>query len=125
MLCSTLQPEDIHGLLLRLYTDADWNGDAATTKSTTGVWLELYNPETGHSWAVTWGTCRQSHTASSTAEAETVAHSAGLRRDALPVQLLLEELLGMVVPIQGLIDNDQAITAIRKGYSKKLRSLPR
>ena len=43
----------------------------------------------------------------------------------LPVQLLLEQLLGTVIPILGLIDNDQAITAIRKGYSKKLRALPR
>ena len=41
------------------------------------------------------------------------------------MQLLLEQLLGTVVPIVGLIDNDQAITAIKKGYSKKLRALPR
>ena len=33
--------------------------------------------------------------------------------------------MGTVVPILGLIDNDQAITAIKKGYSKKLRALPR
>ena len=41
------------------------------------------------------------------------------------MQLLLEQLLNTVVPILGLVDNDQAITAIRKGYSKKLRALPR
>ena len=41
------------------------------------------------------------------------------------MQLLLEQLLGSTIPIIGLVDNDQAITAIKKGYSKKLRALPR
>ena len=49
---SSLCPGDIAELVLRLYTDADWNGDAATTKSTNGCWLELYHPPSGRFWAV-------------------------------------------------------------------------
>ena len=39
--------------------------------------------------------------------------------------MLLEEMLGVRVPIRCRIDNSQAITAINKGYSKKLRYLQR
>ena len=37
----------------------------------------------------------------------------------------MERLLGRVLELECRVDNDQAITAIRKGYSKKLRALPR
>ena len=41
VLSSTLEPDDLANLILRLFTDADWNGDAATTRSTTGIWLAM------------------------------------------------------------------------------------
>ena len=36
------------GLLLELPTDADWNGDACTTRSVRGMHLELVNPKSGN-----------------------------------------------------------------------------
>ena len=39
--------------------------------------------------------------------------------------MLLKDMLGIVVPIFCKIDNTQAILAIKNGYSKKLRYLPR
>ena len=53
----------------------------------------------------------------------TASHA--MRREAIPIQLLLEESLGVRPPIDHHIDNLQAIAAIRKGYSKKLRQLRR
>ena len=51
--------------------------------------------------------------------------SVAIRGVALPVQLLLKDMLGIIVPIVCKIDNTQAIQAIKNGYSKKLRYLPR
>ena len=51
--------------------------------------------------------------------------SKGLRTEALPVQDLMEQFLGVRLPIVSEVDNTQAITAAKKGYSKKFRSLPR
>ena len=48
-----------------------------------------------------------------------------MRQLALPIQELLEEMLGILIPIRCVIDNTQAIQAIKKGYSRKLRCLNR
>jgi len=121
----SLSPLDLWDLVIRLYTDADWNGDASTTKSTNGCWLELYSPASGNTWAIAWSSTLQTSTSSSTCEAETVAMSKGLRTEALPVQDLMEQFLGQRLDVVCHVDNTQAITAAKKGYSKKLRALPR
>ena len=51
--------------------------------------------------------------------------SKGLRTEALPVQDLMEQFLGQRLDVMCEVDNTQAITAAKKGYSKKLRALPR
>ena len=43
-LVGTLSPDDVTGLQLELSTDTDWNGDACTTRSVSGMHLELVNP---------------------------------------------------------------------------------
>ena len=43
-LVGTLSPDALTGLQLELSTDADWNGDACTTRSVSGMHLELVNP---------------------------------------------------------------------------------
>ena len=48
-----------------------------------------------------------------------------MRRESLPIQLLLEATLGKRLQILHHMDNTHAITAIKKGYSKKLRHLQR
>ena len=120
-----LGPIDRNDVQLRLYTDADWCGDGATTKSTSGCWLEFRSPTSGRSWPICWSTTKQTATASSTCESELVALSGGLRKEALPAQILIEAILGSRVSIACNVDNTQAISAAQKGYSKKLRCLSR
>ena len=52
-----------------------------------------------------------------------VALSHGLRHVGLPVQDLVQEFLGERIPLVCLVDNQQAITAVKRGYSKSLRCL--
>ena len=74
---------------------------------------------------LSWGVSQQTCTASSTAEAETVAFSHALRREAMPLQMLLEAILAQHVRIICRVDNTQTIAAVRKGYSPSLRHLAR
>jgi hypothetical protein len=124
-LFSHLGPSDLQDVVINVYTDADWNGDAATTKSTNGLWIEFYSASSGRSWALSWRSWKQTCTSSSTAEAETISLSSGLRSEGLPIQTLASEILGFLVEIHAKVDNTQAITAVGKGYSKKLKHLQR
>lgn len=144
-LFAELRPSDLKSLVIRLYVDSDWAGDPDTCKSTSGLWIDLWHPESGRRWQVSWNSRAQSHSASSTAEAEVVAFahgldaglakayepetvismSAGLRQEGIPIQSLMEALLGVRLPLKVHVDNDQCIAAVRKGFSKKLRQIAR
>ena len=93
-LVGTFSPDDVTGLQLELSKDADWNGDACTTRSVSGMHLELVNPNSGNVFPLAWRSSGQSATSCSTAESETVALSHGLRHFGLPVQDLVQGLLG-------------------------------
>ena len=121
----TLSPDDLKDLCINSYSDADWNGDPETTKSTTGFHIEICGRSSGNTWAASWGSVLQTTTGSATAETETVSASHTLRREAIPIQVLLEHFLDVRVPIVMLIDNTQCLSAIAKGYSKKLRHIGR
>ena len=123
-LVGTLAPDDVTGLQLELSPDADWNGDACTTRMS-GMHLELVNPKSGIVFPIAWRSSGQSTTSCSTAESEVVALSHGLRHVGLPVQDLVQEFWGERIPLVGLVDNQQAITAVKRVYSKKLRCLNR
>ena len=124
-LVGTLSPDDWTALQLELSPDADWNGDACTTRSVSGMHLELVNPKSGNAFPLAWRSSGQSATSCSTAESEVVALSHGLRHVGLPVQDLVQEFLGERIPLVGLVDNQQAITAVKRVYSKRLRCLNR
>ena len=87
--------------------------------------MELRGKKTGNCFPLTWKVSHQTATASSSAESETVSASVAIRSAALPIQALLEDMLGITIPIACKIDNTQAIAAINNGYSKKLRCLGR
>ena len=53
-----------------------------------------------------------------------ISMSAGFRQEGLPIQTLLEQMLGVRLPLVAHVDNDQCIIAV-KGFSKKLRQLQR
>ena len=82
-LVGTLSPDDVTGLQLELSTDTDWNGDACTSRSVSGMHLELVNPKSGNVFPLAWRSSRQSATSCSTAESEVVAISHGLRHFGL------------------------------------------
>ena len=124
-LVGTLAPDDAKDLAIVVWPDADWNGDPHTTRSTSGLFVELCGTKSGNCFPLTWKVSHQTATSSSSAESETVSASVAIRGVALPVQMLLKDMLGTVVPILCKIDNTQAIQAIKNGYSKKLRYLPR
>ncbi|CAK0891196.1 unnamed protein product [Prorocentrum cordatum] len=125
VLRGALSPSDLATLLLVCYSDADLNGNSETTKSVSGWWVELFSPESGNTFPLSWGVSTQTSTSSATAESETVAFSHALRREAIPLQMLLEEAFGQHIHIVCRIDNMQTIQCVAKGYSKKLRHLPR
>ena len=120
-----LSQADRGNLEIRLYTDADWNGDASTTASTSGMWAELHGRASGGTWPLAWWSRKQKVTASSTCEAETVSLSAGLRGEGIPLQIMIGQMLGCDISLRCMEDNTQTISAVRRGYSKKLRQLSR
>ena len=124
-LVGKLSPLDVDDLSLDVYPDADWNGDPHTTKSTSGLFIELHAEGSDNTFPLTWKTQKQTFTGSSTAETETVSASNAIRHEGIPIQDLFEVFLGKRLPMRVKIDNTQAILVIKRGYSKKLKSLQR
>ena len=130
VLNGSMRSSDSEILELHLHSDADQAGDKSTTKSTSGMWLELFAPKTevlveDMTWPVEWCSKKQSATASSTAEAETRSLSYGLRRAALSTLDLVEIYLGRKVKLVVHEDNQACIKLVNKGYSPALRHLER
>ena len=93
-----------------------------TTKSTSGFWLELSGRD-DHAIPIDWGAQKPTCTSKTTQEAETVSAGVHLKHKALPVQHLLQTLLGRQLKVRIHEDNSSSIQAIEKGYSPSLRSL--
>ena len=66
--------------------DADLNGNMETSKSTSGLWVELVSADGLRTWPLAWRSKRQCSTASSTQEAETISMATGLKSEGLPMQ---------------------------------------
>jgi hypothetical protein len=135
-------------ITLDLFCDADHAGCKRTSRSTSGVWLEI---RTGidSSFPVDWSSKRQGQVAFSTPEAELVsldhalrtsglpvkdlasamALNKGVRESALPIGILIESVKKKTVPICNQIplvvheDNTAAIVIATKGKSNALRHL--
>ena len=99
-------------------------------KSTSGFYCELTTTEQDNDAdpsgvPIAWGAKKQDSTSNHTCEADLVSLSSALRHEAIPLQLLLEQCLGIRVPIRIHEDNTAAITAALKGYTPAMRYLPR
>ena len=115
--------DEAGSLKLLLYVDADFAGSSDNAKSTSGGYLVLAGP---NSWfPLSWISKRQSAVARSTTEAEVVSLAVSLHTEAIPMQDLMSLVLGRRVPLVILEDNQATIKVIRKGFSAKLRSVPR
>ena len=77
-----------------MWSDADWCGDAEYTKSTSGLLLELLSPNTGRRLPISWAVRRQGSTSNFTCEAETVALCHATKHEGIPIQILIDALLG-------------------------------
>lgn len=106
------------------WPDADFNGDKASARSTTGYYIELVGNH-GKGVPLSWASRRQTATATSTMEAEILSMTYCLKHDAIPIQTLLETITGRGVELQVMQDNNPVIMACRKGYSPHLRHMPR
>eukprot|EP00971_Amphidinium_carterae_P349606 6491104-Amphidinium_carterae.1 len=109
---------------LAIWSDADLAGDAEDTKSTSGAWVELLDQD-GNSWPISWLSKKQGASAYATCESETIALNTALREEGIPILDLLCSITGREVKMVCYEDNEQTISAVKRGYSKKLRHLPR
>ena len=49
-----LSPEDLDEIQFMMWSDADWAGVPEDSKSTSGLLLELVNPNNGRRWPISW-----------------------------------------------------------------------
>ena len=124
-LVGTLSSEDLETAVLVMSPDADLANDLETSKSTSGLWLELQSEDGSRSWPLAWRSKKQGSTASSTCEAEMISLATALKGEVLPMIELLEAALGRELKMVCLEDNTQCIQAASSGYSAALRHLPR
>ena len=110
-------------LELVLYVDADFCGERAHTKSTSGGYLVLHGPQTW--FPLAWISKRQTSTSRSTTEAEVISLAHSLYLEGLPSLQLWERLLGRPVKLRVKEDNQATIKVVKKGFSPKLRHIQR
>ena len=124
ILTGTLSKSDRKHLKIVAWPDADLNGDFMSTKSTDGFFVELAGRE-GRGFPLAWGSHKQGSTAMHTAEAETVSLAHCCRQELIPLQILLQAMLGEAIDCVVKEDNAACIIAVTKGYSPSLRHLKR
>ena len=96
VLTGTLSKSDRKHLKIIAWPDADLNGDFMSTKSTDGFFVELAGRE-GRGFPLAWGSHKQGSTAMHTAEAETVSLARCCKQELIPLQILLQAMLGEAV----------------------------
>ena len=70
-----------------------------------------------------WWARKQGVTARNTAEAETASFDEGTFSEALPLQGVMEQILARPVRVATEQDNTASISAITRGYSRRLAYL--
>ena len=114
-------PGELH---LALYVDADFAGEKADARSTSGGYLVLKGPNSF--FPLAWLSKRQTSVSRSTTESEIVSLAHSLYQEGLPALSLWTELLGRK-DLELVIheDNQATILVAKKGYSPKLRHISR
>ena len=110
-------------LQLGLFSDADFAGDRADMRSTSGVFLALYGP---HSFFPLAGQSKkQTAVSHSTVEAEIVAADHALRTSGLPALPLWEKLLQRPLQLELYQDNQATGRIMHTGRAPALRHIGR
>ena len=112
--------EELH---LALYVDADFAGEKADAKSTSGGYLVLAGPNTY--FPLAWVSKRQTSISRSTTESEIVSLAHSLFQEGIPALSLWETLLRRRDKLIVHEDNQATILVAKKGYSPKLRHISR
>ena len=110
-------------LELVLYCDADLAGDRTDAKSTSGVFVCLYGPNSFMPLAAV--SKKQTPVSKSTPEAEIVAIDHGLCKHALPALSLWENLLDKNMTIRLMEDNSAACRIVITGRNPSMRHMSR
>ena len=120
----TLSSSDFEDCYIVAWPDADLAGDAMSSKSTMGRFIELVG-KSGNSMPLAWSCKKIDATCHSTPEAETASLDSCVREDCINLQSLLCVLLGKKVPVHIMEDNETTIGNIQKGYSPALKYMLR
>ena len=108
---------------LEVYTDADFAACPHTAKSTSGIIVMI---RTGACmYPVHWMSKKQTSTARSTTEAELIALATAMFAEIECLQAILEDILGVEVPVLYQQDNSTLLAVLKTGYTAKLRHASR
>ena len=114
--------DKIEDVELILYSDADFAGDA-TSKSTSGVFMEMRGPDTRFMISAISKT--QSCVSHSTPEAEIVAADFALRSVGIPALILWDRVVGKESKVIFMEDNEATIRICQSGKNPTMRHLGR
>ena len=110
-------------LSLGLFSDADFAGDKASQRSTSGVFLALYGP---HSFfPLSAQSKKQTATSHSTVEAEIIAADHAIRTAGLPALALWETILDRSISLDVFQDNQATARIMSSGRAPTLRHVRR
>ena len=115
--------DPVEELRLGLFTDADFAGDKATMKSTSGVFLALYGPNSF--FPLDYLSRMQKCATLSTTEAETIAAVLGLKTVGIPALELWSVILKRDVVLDLFQDNQSTMCVLLTGKSPQLRHMKR
>ena len=110
-------------LQLGLFSDADFAGDKATLRSTSGVFLALYGP---HSFfPLASQSKKQTAVSHSTVEAEIVAADHAIRMTRLPALPLWENIFNRPLVLEVYRDNQATARIMTTGRAPALKHIRR
>jgi len=110
-------------LELVTYVDSDYAGDYETYKSTSGSWTTLRGPRTD--FPISYVSKKQTAVARSSTEAEVAAADVAIRKELLPLTVLLDEITDIPMPRSLHEDNTAAKCILTGSVSKELRHMAR
>jgi len=107
-------------IMIHAYCDADLGGSVDCAQSTSGGIVELYCEKGSCFHLVHWAR-KQSSTAHSTCEAETISLDLLLREQLIPLQSVIETFVSKIPQTVIFEDNAAAIVVCTAGFSSALR----
>ncbi len=113
-------PDDVS---LGLFSDADFAGDKAGQRSTSGVFLALYGPHTF--FPLSAQSKKQTAVSHSTVEAEIIAADHAIRMAGLPALPLWETILDRPLSLDVFQDNQATARIMTTGRAPTLRHIKR